>query len=315
MAKETEFQETELKLRCAIESLPALTQLLDSIAKPQGGRQLNNTYYDTADTALAQAKAALRIRESHGQYEQTLKTRGKSVAGLQVRGEWNWPIKSAQLDTVLLQQTEIETHLPESLAVTGLRSIFSTNFERHTWLFEQNGTTVEVAIDNGQIIAGSLKQPLCECELELVEGNADLLWQLAQTLGEQAPLWISDISKAERGYLLANLSPSWKKWQPQQQNTELMLQLEYALVHWQRALEAVIWDDEKTHITTLMSVIGQVAELAEQLSCSGLVSAVAPWNEMRLSDLDVDSKNNKNLALSLQKAAFSFYQLSKEKSK
>src|SRR5690554_4161343 len=130
--QETEFQETELKLRCAIESLPALTQLLDSIAKPQGGRQLNNTYYDTADTALAQAKAALRIRESHGQYEQTLKTRGKSVAGLQVRGEWNWPIKSAQLDTVLLQQTEIETHLPENLAVTGLRSIFSTNFERHT---------------------------------------------------------------------------------------------------------------------------------------------------------------------------------------
>src|SRR5690554_7089199 len=110
MAKEIEFQETELKLRCAIESLPALAQLLDSIAKPQASRQLNNTYYDTADTALAQAKAALRIRESHGQYEQTLKTRGRSVAGLEVRGEWNGAIKAGELDAVLLQQIGVEKH-------------------------------------------------------------------------------------------------------------------------------------------------------------------------------------------------------------
>src|SRR5690554_2594510 len=128
-------KETELKLRCAIESLPALTQLLESIAKPQGGRQLNNTYYDTQDTALARAKAALRIRENNGQYEQTLKTRGKSVAGLQLRGEWNWPIEAAVLDTSLLQQSEIKKHLPQDLAITDLHEIFSTNFERHTWLY------------------------------------------------------------------------------------------------------------------------------------------------------------------------------------
>src|SRR5690554_6114611 len=125
-------KETELKLRCAIENLPTLMQLLDSIAKPQGGRQLNNTYYDSHDTALAKAKAALRIRENQGQYEQTLKTRGKSVAGLQLRGDWNWPIATAQLDASLLQQSEIKTHLPESLIVTDLHSIFTTKFQRQT---------------------------------------------------------------------------------------------------------------------------------------------------------------------------------------
>lgn len=312
MAKETEFKETELKLRCAIESLPALTQLLDSIAKPQGSRQLNNTYYDTVGIDLAKAKAALRVRENNGQYEQTLKTRGQSVAGLQMRGEWNWPINSADLDVTLLQQTEIKGHLPANLTITELRSIFSTNFQRYTWLFRQNDTLIEVAVDNGQVQAGQLSRPLCECELELIEGDVAVLWQLAQILGEQAPLWISDVSKAERGYLLANLSPSWKKWPYKQQNPELMLQLQDALVHWQRALEAVVWEDKPAFVSVAEDALTQVLQLTKALACSEIITILAPWRVAPLTDLSNDLKNNKILALSVQKVAFAFYQFSED---
>lgn len=306
-------KETELKLRCAIENLPTLMQLLDSIAKPQGGRQLNNTYYDSHDTALAKAKAALRIRENQGQYEQTLKTRGKSVAGLQMRGEWNWPLASAVLDNHLLQQAEIKQHLPDGLEISQLESIFSTNFKRHTWLYQQNDTQIEVAIDNGEVQTGQLRSPLTECELELVNGEVEVLWQLAQILGKHTPLWISDISKAERGYRLANLSPSWKEWQAAQQNTEIMLQLEDALVHWQRALEVIIWEDQPTLTSVAESALSQISQLAKQLSFSALTAAITPWQTVQLSKLNTDLKDNKELALSVQKAAFAFYQLSAAK--
>src|SRR5690606_25507048 len=63
--------------------------------------------FDTPQNALANARAALRIRDNNGQCEQTLKTRGTSVAGLQQRGEWNWPLTGAALDLTLLQQDEV----------------------------------------------------------------------------------------------------------------------------------------------------------------------------------------------------------------
>src|SRR5690554_1158545 len=254
-------KETELKLRCDTKNIPALSQLLDSIAKAQGSRQLNNAYFDTENTDLAKAKAALRIRENQGQYEQTLKTRGQSVAGMQQRGEWNWPISSNTLEMEWLQrgewnwpissntlemewlqQKDVQQQLPSNLQLAELHNIFSTDFERQTWLYEHEKTIIEVAIDHGKVIAGQYSQPLCECELELVSGNEQLLWQLAKTLGEKVPLWLSDISKAERGYQLAQLSGSWKQWQAEQPSTDRMLQLQDALVHWQRTLEAVVWD-------------------------------------------------------------------------
>lgn len=308
MAQETEFKETELKLRCAAQSLPVLAQLLDSIAKPQGARQLNNTYFDTPDIALAQAKAALRVREKNGQYEQTLKTRGTSVAGLQQRGEWNWPISSAELDTRLLQPPAIKQQLPEHLELTKLCSIFSTNFQRQTWWYQQGSTQVEIAIDHGTVEVGQLSQSLCECELELVQGDERLLWQLAQTLGAQAPLWISDISKAERGYRLANLGPSWHVSQNLPEKSERMLQLQDALVHWQRALEAVVWEDNQACLAMMQEAQSQVVQLAQQLECLALVQALGPWSADELTTPSQCLKNNKDLALSVQKAAFAYYQ-------
>lgn len=310
MATETEFIETELKLRFALENLPTLTQLLDSIAKPQGGRQLNNTYYDSQDTILAGAKAALRIRENNGQYEQTLKTRGKSLAGMQLRGEWNWPITTPELDIELLQTADIQKHLPQGIELAALRPIFSTDFQRRTWLYQINDTLIEVALDSGQVQADGLTQPLCECECELVEGRADQLWRLAQTLGEQIPLWLSDVSKAERGYKLAKLSPSWKEWQAEPQSAAPMLQLENALVHWQRAAETIVWDDQAASVATLKSVLDQIKALVESLSCSPLAAAIEPWYSVELNGLDADTKHSLSLALSLQQAAYAYYQLS-----
>src|ERR1700746_1994895 len=60
------------------------------------------------------------------------------------------------------------------------------------------------SIDRGQIRAGAAKLGICELELELKHGAASDLFNLASRLVSQALLRPDTISKAERGYLLAD---------------------------------------------------------------------------------------------------------------
>jgi len=101
-------KEIELKVRLSEANLPALTDFLNQVATPADHSTLKNDYYDTPACALSKAKAALRIRHTEGGVEQTLKTRGQPQAGLQIRGEWNWPLSSPALDVSLLEQAEVQ---------------------------------------------------------------------------------------------------------------------------------------------------------------------------------------------------------------
>lgn len=226
-------KEIEIKLRVAEREIPALRILLDAMAQARGLRFLHNTYFDTDNAALAQAGAALRVRERDGRFEQTLKTAGENQAGMQVRGEWNWPIPSAHLEADPLTLPEVQKHWPQGLAVSDLRPVFTTHFERQVWLWQQGDNQVEIALDQGKVTAAGQEQPLCELELELLDGDSAALWELLAQLGCHCALWLSPVSKAERGYHLAGISVNWG-----QSGTALT----QALAQCQRVLERNIWD-------------------------------------------------------------------------
>ncbi|UYM13948.1 CYTH domain-containing protein [Endozoicomonas euniceicola] len=161
---------------------------------------LGNIYYDTADRALNQARVALRIREKNGEYFQTLKTKGESINGLTRRGEWEWSISGNQLDFSGLSRV-----WPESLreiTPDQLHPLFATDFDRTVWLVEYNGARVEVALDLGLVKSGDARSPICELELELIEGDESVLQQIAGELGQDIQLMPFDKSKAERGFEL-----------------------------------------------------------------------------------------------------------------
>ncbi|MDE1461957.1 inorganic triphosphatase [Spartinivicinus poritis] len=170
-----------------------------------GTKPLINIYFDTSAGDLHQHKMALRIRQlADGQLIQTLKTRGNSVAGLSSRQEWEWPIQEKKLDITLLNEV-----WPQSLAADvkeQLVPVFETNFERTTWLVEwhhdKTVATVELALDQGFVIAGSKREPINELELELKTGDKTALINLAGLLQKQFSLQPYDLSKAERGYQL-----------------------------------------------------------------------------------------------------------------
>lgn len=203
--------EIELKLRLDPRDTQRLTDALNLIANSQPTRHLHNVYYDTGRAELAAQRCALRIRQHGSQFEQTLKTVGHSDAGLQQRHEWNWPLSHNHLDIALLQDPDVQRHWPASIAIDQLKPYFTTHFERQVWLWQEGENAIEIVLDQGTIEHQDQQQRLCELELELLNGDIEPLWQLAQQLAQHCPLWLSDISKAERGYQLADDHSPWQQ--------------------------------------------------------------------------------------------------------
>jgi triphosphatase len=88
-----------------------------------------------------------------------------------------------------------------------LIELFRTNFTRTLWNVELDGSEVEAAIDQGDVIAEvngeTRRAPISEVELELKGGDEAALHALAKKLGKQVEgLAPDNISKAQRGYQL-----------------------------------------------------------------------------------------------------------------
>lgn len=241
-------KETELKLRIAAAHLAQFQAHCDRIAQAERTVVLNNTYFDGEKAELAKAKAALRIREKNGQFEQTFKCQNTSL-GLQQRGEWNWPVSTTCLDTAVLAQEDVAAHWPKTLNPSVLQSVFRSEFTRQTWRYSHEQTEIEIALDQGKIVTTDAEQPLCEVELELLQGEVAHLWQLAELLNQTTPLWLSDISKAERGYALAKLQRHGHERPSFTEQEDLSLVLpRWLAYHYQglvRSLEFCLFDGRK----------------------------------------------------------------------
>ncbi len=197
--------ETELKLSLPeqqVENLKHHPFWQEYAVKPPETIHLGNTYFDTADLRLNQTKIALRIRELNGQFIQTLKTKGESIKGLTRRGEWEWPLTSHELDGQVLLPV-----WPEALkdvTIGDLNPLFTTDFYRTRWLLQWQApyAKVEAALDRGSVRAGDHSSPICELELELIEGDESALTAIASELQHFFELIPSDQSKAEKGFKL-----------------------------------------------------------------------------------------------------------------
>lgn len=212
--RNTMAQETELKLLLRPETLPAL------LAHPLLGgqrprpRRLRNTYVDTPALDLMARGIAVRERRIGRSTLLTVKTAGTSIGGLSVRGEWEGPTRPGQPDfPALLGEHPLATTL--AALADELAPVFRTDFTRRAWHLEHAGARIELALDQGHIMASrgtaTRREPLLELELELVDGPAHALYELALSLAwptDNDPvrpgLWLmpSDRSKAQRGLAL-----------------------------------------------------------------------------------------------------------------
>ncbi|MGL4984721.1 MAG: CYTH domain-containing protein [Plesiomonas sp.] len=208
---------TEIELKFivspAIEA-PLLQLLKKQQISEQRQRQLINTYYDTPAQLLRSAKMGLRVRTADNAHTQTLKTDGRVVAGLHQRPEFNVAITQETPDLALFDADIWPAEWDVSAVNAQLQPLFNTDFLRQQWLIrcedhDEAGkpcnrfSEIELAFDQGWVIAGDRREAICEIELELISGQPRALFQLAAQLCQLGGLRQGSDSKAARGYHLA----------------------------------------------------------------------------------------------------------------
>lgn len=203
-------REVELKLRLSpaqARRLPGQPLLAD--VKPARYR-LFNTYYDTPGLDLWRRGIALRLRRK-GRSEWLMTVKGSDPAGgaLSQRREWEIPTQPGVFDFDSVSNAGLRAFLKKRQPL--LRPVFSTDFTRTAWTIGHSGSLIEVALDRGRIDVGNWEngatqnsEPICELELELLEGaSTDSLFEVAIELAAEVHLHPAIASKAERGYALA----------------------------------------------------------------------------------------------------------------
>lgn len=169
-------------------------------------------YMDTPDGRLSAAGLTLRVRREAASWVQTLKGQGDSPVR---RLEDNVCLDDSaggtapQVDLALHQGRRIRRALQAALGTdTPLENIklveqFRTKVSRRARHVSVDGSTFEVAFDEGQIEAAGRTQSLNEVEIELKSGdNTAPLFDLATRLVAAHGLWLSTIAKSDRGHSL-----------------------------------------------------------------------------------------------------------------
>jgi triphosphatase len=197
------MNEVELKFQ-----VPAArrAQLLRAVATRSGTRvALRANYFDTAARDLTQAGLALRVRKEGRRWVQTLKGAGDGIwqrleheVLLQVPARW---VPAA--DPALHDGTPAGDALRRALGEGVLLPTYATEVMRTQRLLRSRGCLVELAFDQGALVAGQRRWPLCELEFELKGGDAAALAALAARWATRFELTLDIRSKAERGDRLA----------------------------------------------------------------------------------------------------------------
>ena len=181
-----------------------------AIAETSPGRARStfivSRYYDTPTHELHQRGVALRLRRRGARWLQTVKGAGDAAAGMHRRAEYEWPLSRASLDPARLAETPWAELFAKSSG--RLAAVFTTEVKRTERALKfDDGTRATLSFDQGAVRAGRKRLPLCEIEIELVDGDARRLYDLALALCADIPLTLAHASKADQGYALASSRP------------------------------------------------------------------------------------------------------------
>jgi triphosphatase len=200
-------REIELKLELPAREVARLKRRLRGdprLVEPPRSQRVDSTYFDTARGDLRDAGVSLRVRRAGKRFIQTIKQADGAAAGAFDRAEWERDIAGLKPDLAAAKGTALAPLLSKRVR-QGLKPVFRTPVRRTLYRLGDRHSAVQLAFDQGRIVAGRRSVPLAEVEIELERGEPAALFALAHRLGARAPPRLGVKSKAERGYdLMAN---------------------------------------------------------------------------------------------------------------
>ncbi len=199
--------ETELKLLLKPEAMRRLRRhsLVQGLKQGHAAtRRLKSVYFDTSDWRLRDHGVVLRVRHAGRRRIQTLKTMGNGHSGIATRPEWEAEIRGDRPELIALHAADGVLPDAADRLLRGLRPVFTTDFRRTTYRLGTPEWEVELALDEGELVADRGQAPIVEAELELKRGEPKILFDLARSLQKDVPARVSVASKAERGFALVD---------------------------------------------------------------------------------------------------------------
>ena len=198
--------EIKFKTNAAGLKLAMASKLLACEAPEAPIQTLRSIYFDTAAGDLKKERITLRTRKTgHGAPQMGLKWTPTSE-GLFSRGEVEVRAPSTQPD-ISLFDAHVAAEIERVTEGRPLEPQFETVVERRLRRIRLSQSMIEVAFDEGAVVAGDRRLPISEIELEFKSGEEFELYELAIRLVEDLPLSLDVASKAERGFMLASGEP------------------------------------------------------------------------------------------------------------
>lgn len=230
----------ELELKFSVPSYAQANLAKQFDNKTVKKQRLSAYYLDTAAHDLANNGIALRVRYEDDQWVQTLKTNGDGVAK-RLELNLVLPIEAtpSTLDIkTLAQQLDLQGHeklseqltrvMPLDELANALTVQYFTDIERISKVIKKNNSRIEVAYDLGNVgtqvttqrttatkatdtsatktnakaQANPTEYPIHEIEFELLDGSVDDLIHVAKFWCQRHKLYLSTVTKAQRGGLL-----------------------------------------------------------------------------------------------------------------
>ena len=186
--------EFELKFRIGADAMEALAENMG----PCNVLDMETAYYDTPDGALSRRHYTLRRRLESGKSVCTLKT----PAGDAARNEWEVECPTIEEAIPMLCKLGCPENLPQ-LVAGGLAQTCGARFRRRFWTLPFQGSTLELALDQGVLMGGHREIPLRELEIELKSGAREAAVAFASLLTGRYGLEPEPKSKFRRALDLA----------------------------------------------------------------------------------------------------------------
>ena len=216
----------ELELKFAVPSYQQSILRKNIDTKTAQQQRLSAYYFDTPNQDLAKKGIALRIRFEDSQWVQTLKTAGDGVAKrvelntvLSLTGTPDTlDVSSLVPDVSLITEPTVVAQLTSIMPLDQLAQALTvqyfTDVQRTSRQIKKNNSRIEIAYDIGKVGIGRLnsqkpannhgltQSDIHEIEFELLEGDPSDLIEVAKTWCKKYKLYLSTVTKAQRGSLL-----------------------------------------------------------------------------------------------------------------
>jgi len=195
--------ETELKLLLA----PGEAARVPHVAPLAGleGRRERFVafYFDTPTRELARNGLGLRLRRQGSHWRATLKAAGSGGHGLHHRPEWEYPVPGPVLDLSRFLDTPLAALPGAATLHARLVPVLVAEFRRTRWRLDRGpGSSLEVALDVGRLLARGREALVEELEIEVLEGPVSAAFDVAEALAAAISLRPESASKLARGLVL-----------------------------------------------------------------------------------------------------------------